>query len=156
MRSSLLLLAASVVSASILQPRLAPNLPADAFPKFTPLSMEDAKAGKDLKGHEHNATHARDFDDSVHTVQTRDAASCAASPNMRFEWRQYSTSDRLAFVAGIKCLMNKPPSGNFPPSTSRYEDFVRIHQIYMPNIHGNPKFLVCLPSIWSVLWKLTE
>lgn len=137
-----LVLAASVVSASILRPRLAPNLPADAFPKFHPLSFEDAQAGKDLIGHEHNGTHARGFDSSVPTVQTRDQASCSANPNMRFEWRQYSTSDRLAFVAAIKCLMNSPPSGNFPPATSRYEDFVRLHQLYMPNIHGNPKFLV--------------
>jgi tyrosinase len=146
MRSFLLLLATSVVSGSVLQPRLAPNLPADAFPKFQPFSFEELKAGKDLLGHEHNATHAHGLDESVHTVQTRDAASCSANPNMRFEWRQYSTSDRIAFVNGIKCLMNKPPSGNFPPATSRYEDFVRIHQLYMPNIHGNPKFLVCPPS----------
>jgi tyrosinase len=37
--------------------------------------------------------------------------------------------------------MNKPPSGNFPPATSRYEDLVRLHQMDVSNIHGNPKFL---------------
>ena len=38
--------------------------------------------------------------------------------------------------------MGKPPSGQFPPSKSRYEDFVRLHQMWMPNIHGNPKFMI--------------
>jgi len=46
-------------------------------------------------------------------------------------------------MAAMKCLMNAPPSGNFAPATNRYEDFVRIHQDYMPNVHNNAKF-----SIW--------
>jgi tyrosinase len=145
MRSSILLLAASLavsVSASVLQPRLAPNLPDSAFPKFHPITFEELQAGKDLEWKEHNATHTRGLEDSVHTVQTRDAASCANNYNMRYEWRQFSTSDRLAFIGAIKCLMGKPPSGNFPPATNRYEDLVRLHQLYMPNIHGNAKFLI--------------
>ncbi|KAK6851306.1 hypothetical protein PG987_000940 [Apiospora arundinis] len=70
------------------------------------------------------------------------AQQCAQNPNMRFEWRDYSDSDRHALVDGIKCLMNKPPSGKFQPSTNRYEDLVRIHQDYAPNIHNNNKFLI--------------
>lgn len=69
-------------------------------------------------------------------------SQCAANPNMRFEWKDYSASDRLAFVEAVKCLMDAPASGNFPPATSRYEDFVRLHQNYMPNVHNNAKFLV--------------
>jgi tyrosinase len=38
--------------------------------------------------------------------------------------------------------MNKPPSGNFAPATNRYEDLARLHQMYMPNVHGNAKFLL--------------
>ncbi|KAI1172221.1 hypothetical protein F4777DRAFT_562651 [Nemania sp. FL0916] len=69
------------------------------------------------------------------------AASCASNPNVRYEWDNYSASDKQALMAAIKCLMGKPPSGTFPPSTSRYEDFARLHQMYTPNIHQNAKFL---------------
>jgi tyrosinase len=69
------------------------------------------------------------------------AASCSANPNVRYEWDDYSTSDRQALMSAFKCLMNKPPSGAFPPSTSRWEDFARLHQMYTPNVHQNQKFL---------------
>ncbi|KAI0858486.1 hypothetical protein F4860DRAFT_302815 [Xylaria cubensis] len=69
------------------------------------------------------------------------SASCAANPNIRFEWDNYSASDRQALMSAFKCLMNKPPSGAFPPSTSRWEDFARLHQMYTPNVHQNQKFL---------------
>jgi tyrosinase len=143
MRSSLLLLAASVVSASIL-PRISKNLPSSAFPKFHTISLEDAHAGKDLPdGFESNSTHASLLSlQGTPTAQTAAAAACAAKPGMRTEWRQYSASDRLAFMTAIKCLMKKPPSGKFSPAANRYEDLVRLHQQFMPNIHNNAKFLV--------------
>lgn len=64
------------------------------------------------------------------------------NPQIRYEWSSYSTANRKKFVAAIKCLVNKPPSGNFPPATNRFEDLARLHQIYMPDVHGNPEFLV--------------
>ena len=70
------------------------------------------------------------------------AGTCNSDQNIRIEWRSYSTSDRLAFVGAIKCLINRAPSGAFPPARNRYEDFVRLHQLNQPNIHGNAKFLV--------------
>lgn len=144
MRSSLVLLAisAALSSASIL-PRAAPapNLPASSFPKFQELSQSDAEAGKDLPPGGFNTTSSR-FGASSGAAQTAASAACSAAPNIRIEWRSYSTSDRQAFIGAIKCLMGKPPSGQFPPATSRYEDFVRLHQMWMPNIHGNPKFLI--------------
>ncbi|KAI0440619.1 hypothetical protein F4803DRAFT_463766 [Xylaria telfairii] len=69
------------------------------------------------------------------------AASCASSPNIRYEWDDYSTSDRQALMSAFKCLMNKPASGAFSASTSRWEDFARLHQLYTPNVHQNQKFL---------------
>lgn len=69
------------------------------------------------------------------------AASCASSPNIRYEWDDYSTSDRQALMSAFKCLMNKPASGAFTASTSRWEDFARLHQLYTPNVHQNQKFL---------------
>lgn len=70
------------------------------------------------------------------------AASCASNSNVRFEWRDFSNTDRYALVNGIKCLMSKPASGKFPPARNRYEDFVRVHQQYSSSIHNNAKFLL--------------
>ncbi|KAH8662542.1 hypothetical protein BX600DRAFT_382622 [Xylariales sp. PMI_506] len=136
-----------------------PHVPDDEITRFTVVSLEDAKEGKypDFPGFRKShgepipapsgngssspATRTTEHDSRAELTE-RDAAACSANPNVRFEWRQYSQSDRVAFVAAIKCLMNKPPSGNFPPAASRYEDFARIHQLYMPNVHQNAKFLV--------------
>jgi tyrosinase len=74
-------------------------------------------------------------------VSASAAASCAANPNIRFEWDNYSASDRQALMSAFKCLMNKPPSGAFSASKSRWEDFARLHQMYTPNVHQNQKFL---------------
>jgi tyrosinase len=104
--------------------------------------LDQAQHAPDLALTEHNITHGVDLNSPLSQLNTASAASCAANPGMRFEWRQYSASDRAAFIAGIKCLMSRPPSGRFPPAQNRYEDFVRLHQLYMPNIHNNPKFLV--------------
>ncbi|KAI1211826.1 uncharacterized protein F4807DRAFT_378110 [Annulohypoxylon truncatum] len=59
-----------------------------------------------------------------------------SNPNVRYEWDNYSSSDKEAFVNAFKCLMDKPPSGKFAPSKSRFEDIVRLHQAYSPNIHS--------------------
>ncbi|OTA94538.1 hypothetical protein M434DRAFT_71090 [Hypoxylon sp. CO27-5] len=64
------------------------------------------------------------------------ATGDCANPNIRFEWDNYSGSDKQAFVDAIQCLINKPPSGKFSPAKNRYEDFVRLHQSYAPNIHS--------------------
>ncbi len=68
-------------------------------------------------------------------LQPRDAGDCP-NPNIRFEWDNYSASDRQAYVGAIKCLINRPASGKFSFSKNRYEDFVRLHQSYAPNIHS--------------------
>jgi len=126
------------------------NLPASAFPHFETQTLQEAKEGKDLINKTH--TEDNDLDDpnsgkfgAIHlstNVQSAAASACASNPNIRVEWRNYRTADRISFISAIKCLMSKPPSGNFPPATNRYEDFVRLHQKYMPNIHGNGNFLV--------------
>ncbi|KAI2627811.1 Di-copper centre-containing protein [Hypoxylon sp. NC1633] len=64
------------------------------------------------------------------------------NPNVRFEWRNYSTDDRKAFVNAIKCLMDKPSSGSFQGAQSRYEDLVSVHQQLTPSIHQSAIFLV--------------
>lgn len=146
MRFSILLLSnvAALASAGILN-RGPPSLPPAGFTTFSPMTLSDIKAGKDLpqgRNHSSPAADLGQFASVATDVQTASAASCAANPGMRFEWRQYSGTDRIAFIAAIKCLLNKPPSGNFQPARNRYEDFVRLHQLYMPNVHGNPKFLI--------------
>lgn len=144
-------IAASAVSASAskhVHKRMSANLPADAFPTFKLVPLEDAKEGKDLLDWpEGNVTQAHanvhEVDNMrVATVASAAAANCAANPNIRYEWRNTPTADRVAFISAIKCLMGKPPSGNFAPATNRYEDLVRLHQKYMPNVHGNANFVI--------------
>jgi tyrosinase len=146
MKSLVFLLAVSAASAASILPRLAENLPASSFPTFPLLSQAQFEAGEDLPPGGFNTTvspttHAT-VEPAAAVAATAAEASCSANPNIRIEWRSYPTADRLAFIAAIKCMMGKPPSGNFPPATSRYEDFARLHQLYMPNVHGNPKFLI--------------
>ncbi len=78
--------------------------------------------------------------EGLFTTQSTAAGSCT-NPNIRFEWDDYSTSDRQALMSAFKCLMNKPASGAFTASKSRWEDFERLHQLYTPNVHQNQKFL---------------
>ncbi|PGH13991.1 hypothetical protein AJ80_06131 [Polytolypa hystricis UAMH7299] len=152
--ASVILAAASLASAAV--PRIlpkapilpqAPNLPTSAFPKFHTLPLEDARAFKDLEGLGLDLTKileepAPKPEDGLARISTFSASTCQANPNMRIEWKRYPAADRRAFIAAIKCLMGKPTSGRFSPSTNRYEDLVRLHQMYMPNIHGNPKFML--------------
>ncbi|KAI0440817.1 hypothetical protein F4803DRAFT_456341 [Xylaria telfairii] len=68
-------------------------------------------------------------------LEGRDTGDCA-NPAVRYEWDNYSESDRQAFLSAIQCLVKKPASGKFSPSKNRYEDIVRLHQSYAPNIHS--------------------
>jgi len=78
-----------------------------------------------------------DFFDDVHDfLEPRDAGDCQ-NPNVRYEWDDYSTSDKNAFISAIQCLIKAKPSGKFSPSRNRYEDFVRLHQTYAPSIHSD-------------------
>ena len=136
------MLAVSSAAASVLP---VVNLPASAFPKFATLSHADAINGLDLlDGLLGNSTASTEAPAVVAapTVLTETAAQCAANPSVRPEWSYLSVPDRQSFVASIKCLINKPPSGNFAPATNRFEDLARLHQLFMPNVHGNAKFLV--------------
>lgn len=157
MRSSILFLTASTVSAGLIPnivPATATNLPASAFPSFKTLSLEDAINEVDLLVDsvvepvlgsllEHNATHSSFHEElAVPTVLSEAATACSAGPPKRYEWNSFKTSDRVNFINSIKCLIKKPASGNFPPATNRFEDLARLHQMYMPNVHGNAKFLV--------------
>ena len=141
MRSSLFLAVAGAASAAVAASvPLSTSLPASAFPGFKTISLDEAREGKDLPNG-FNLSDADSSNQATH-VQTAAEAACSANPNIRYEWRQYSDSDKSAFINAIKCLINKPSSGNFPPAQNRYEDLARVHQMYMPNIHQNAKFLI--------------
>ncbi|EEH10777.1 conserved hypothetical protein [Histoplasma capsulatum G186AR] len=160
MRWTLLLLGASVASASLKEilADLSPSLPLSSFGKFHTISLEDVKKGKDLIGKlirppldpSPNPKLSPDPNPSPKlspseptepTFQTL-AAGCAGRTNMRTEWRRTSHDDRLAFLNAVKCLMNRPPSGRFSSATNRYEDFARLHQQKLSEIHQNDMFLV--------------
>lgn len=66
------------------------------------------------------------------------------NPRVRVEWSNMSNSQRDAYVAGIRCLMEKPSSnpGRFPGSRSLYEDLTSLHQQVVGQVHQSGKFLV--------------
>jgi tyrosinase len=167
MRSTFLLIAASVASASAEPlstiPRdLAPNLPVSSFPGMNKTPFSEAvnifesilsDVGLDTEAQPGTKTPSdaqvagpavsaatSSTAQTAQTAQTADAAACAANPNVRFEWRDYSDSDRVALMAAINCLIDLPPSGDFPAATNRYEDLAAHHQILTPTIHNNAIF----------------
>lgn len=157
-----LVLAATAASALMVVPRDAPNMPNSAFPKFETITLDEAKQGKDrdiqglpAKPISNLTLPVASVESSVKakigvslaattSIKATTAASkaCAANPNNRFEWREYSPSRRLAFVNACKCLMNKPASGRFTQAKNRYEDFVALHQNVMTQVHNNALFLI--------------
>ncbi|KAI0144433.1 hypothetical protein GGR57DRAFT_482024 [Xylariaceae sp. FL1272] len=113
------------------------------LPVFGPGHHKDLRGWLDWKANHasHSAGHAfGQVSDEVEDIiddslEPRDAGDCA-NPNVRYEWDNYSASDKTAFVNAIQCLINKPPSGRISASKNRYEDIVRLHQSYAPNIHS--------------------
>jgi tyrosinase len=137
MKLFLLLLAASVASAAP-QPATAAALPAEAFPTFHPVSLEEFKAGLS----EEELSPPKGKSAGLAVEESAAAAAVCTDPSVRIEWRNYTTSDRQAFMSAIRCLLTRPPSGNFPPATNRYEDLARLHQLMRLTIHQNHIFLV--------------
>lgn len=75
------------------------------------------------------------------TTDTNTTGACS-SISTRIEWRDYSTADRVAFVDAIDCLIKSPSAGDqYAPSTSRYEDFARTHQLLTATVHHSNIFL---------------
>jgi tyrosinase len=135
-----LILAATTVSGSVL-PRAtfgdAPNLPSTDVPHFQVVSFEDAQA-------KHGNSRIQEVPLAANTTAaaaTPESEACAANPSVHVEWRKATAADRQGLISAVLCLMGKPASGNFPPSTSLYEDMVRLHQALMPQVHQNAKFL---------------
>jgi tyrosinase len=82
-----------------------------------------------------------DLEDVLNKILPKRQGLCS-NVRTRVEWDHASDNDRQGYVNAIKCLMNKPPSGQFGPSRSRYDDLVGLHQTLTPNVHGNAKFLL--------------
>ncbi|KAK8009762.1 hypothetical protein PG989_000695 [Apiospora arundinis] len=144
---------------------LAPALPLSAFPKFETVKLQNAKQvaavddgsgnpgqskitsahvpGSDSATRPANVGGTINNDDRNSTVSSqKNKASSCGTPSSRAEWRSYPTRSKRAFVDAIACLQSRPASGDFPPATNRYEDFVRLHQALTPNIHNNDLFLI--------------
>ncbi|KAK7911869.1 Tyrosinase-like protein 1 [Apiospora marii] len=123
---------ATADSASIAE---APAAPA------TPATPPNANGGTPANANSDSNNNNNNNNNSTVDAQKNDAAPCGTAPP-RLEWRDYPTRSKRALVDAIACLQSKPPSGDFPPATSRYEDFVRLHQAWTPNIHNNDMFLI--------------
>ncbi|KAI1633782.1 hypothetical protein F4809DRAFT_568482 [Biscogniauxia mediterranea] len=120
------------------------GLPLDTFGQVHHVTPEEALAKLDLGGNNFTLLPVSGAIDKLVTsieqkiesaLHPRDDGDCA-NPNIRFEWDDYSASDKDAFVSAIQCLVQRPASGRFSPARNRYEDFVRLHQTYAPNIHS--------------------
>ncbi|CAJ2513968.1 Uu.00g020870.m01.CDS01 [Anthostomella pinea] len=129
---------------STLERRATQGLPLSSFGTVHSVTLEEAQAGVDLIGTNFTLLPisgnplkplVTGLLDEISSILPRDTGDCA-NPNIRFEWDDYSASDKQAYVDAIQCLHNKPASGQWSPSQNRWEDIVRIHQSYAPNIHS--------------------
>ena len=68
--------------------------------------------------------------------------TCTA-PVQRKEWRTLSDAEKVHFLLSVKCLMESDSilQDRYPASTSRYEDFLAIHQEQTPFVHWAGQFL---------------
>lgn len=112
----------------------------------TTIKPEDLQAAKDKLPAlviPNNATlpnNTQSLDEELNNFVKRQ--STCSNVRTRVEWDHASDNDRQGYIDAIKCLMNQPPSGQFPVSQSRYDDLVGLHQTLTPNVHGNAKFLL--------------
>lgn len=116
----------------------------------TTIKPDDLQAAKDqvptlvlpINGTVHGAlAKLADTVDDVLDHFTKRQGLCS-NVRTRVEWDHASNDQRQGYINAIKCLMNSPPSGQFPVSQSRYDDLVGLHQTLTPNVHGNAKFLL--------------
>ncbi|KAF3760963.1 Di-copper centre-containing protein [Cryphonectria parasitica EP155] len=124
------------------------DIPLDDFGAFNTLTLQQVVDDPTLldTASTINGTSSNDLGNiktaSLAVEESPQASSCT-SPQTRIEWRDYSSSDRQAFVDGISCLTQLPSAGSaYAPSTSRYEDLVRTHQKLTTQVHGNGIFLL--------------
>ncbi|USP81664.1 hypothetical protein yc1106_08938 [Curvularia clavata] len=120
-------------------------LPLEAFnTKYhhTPIPLEDAKVK--LSNYRMATPPQADPAPSYQPYKAAAYQSGAKCANVRtrVEWDRMADSDKQKYVDGIKCLLNRAPSGQFPNAKNRYEDLVALHQKLTPNVHGNDKFLL--------------
>ena len=131
---------------------LFPALPVSEFAKTAAhtLTLEEALAGLNITDKIHDI--ADGIEDGIHqgldllgSLKPKEHLSARATCStvrVRTEWDSVSTADRQNFVDSLKCLMKKAPSGQFPASKSRYEDFTALHQTLTPRVHNSAKFLL--------------
>jgi tyrosinase len=114
---------------------LAPALPMETFglTAAEPISLADAQSGGG------DEVPAKPKGEMLFAIA---ATNKCANLRVRREWDTYSNSDRQAFIDALKCLLGRPPSGQFRAATSRYEDMAELHQSFTPSVHGNSKFLL--------------
>ncbi|KAK7914516.1 hypothetical protein PG985_012219 [Apiospora marii] len=135
------LLGASMVSALALPNEpTAPKDPGHTMKLFTLEQMKEAFSNGTLPPINAPVSHKEPKAQTNAMFKVNAVNSCASNPNVRFEWRDYSDSDRHALVDSIQCLRTRP--ARIAGANSRFEDFAVIHRNFSPNIHNNQKFLL--------------
>ncbi|KAJ5020480.1 hypothetical protein J3E73DRAFT_435483 [Bipolaris maydis] len=117
---------------------VAKALPAEAFKtqySHTPVPIEEARAAL-----EHYTFNMSEVIGSGKYDKRQSAQRCA-NPTIYIEWDRSNDDQRQKYFDAFKCLMSRPPSGQFAASKSRYEDLTALHQTLTPNVHDNGKFL---------------
>ncbi|KAH8647369.1 hypothetical protein BX600DRAFT_153116 [Xylariales sp. PMI_506] len=90
---------------------------------------------------------------SARPSSTSSTSPKCTAPVVRKEWRNASASEKTTFVQALQCLVKKPASGQYPHSTSRFEDLAYVHQQMASQIHSNAMFL---PWHRYFVWTMSD
>ncbi|ESK91284.1 tyrosinase central domain-containing protein [Moniliophthora roreri MCA 2997] len=65
-----------------------------------------------------------------------------SSPTIRREWRALSTTERQAYIDGVKCLQTLPSrTAAIKEAKTRFDDFQSVHIVLAPDVHVVGQFL---------------
>ncbi|KAF8053794.1 hypothetical protein FPV67DRAFT_1461980 [Lyophyllum atratum] len=86
---------------------------------------------------------SRKSSEAQHSKGKHTGKEQCSDPIVRREWRHLSMHQRKDYLRAVKCMMAKPPKlGSYAEGiTTRWEDFIWIHQSMMPMVHWVGHFL---------------
>ncbi|RPA76178.1 Di-copper centre-containing protein [Ascobolus immersus RN42] len=59
----------------------------------------------------------------------------------RRAWHKLTNREKKSYLDAVVCLMNKPTKTKLPFAVSRFDDFIKLHQLQANRIHGDGWFL---------------
>lgn len=55
----------------------------------------------------------------------------------RRAWHKLSSKEKKAYLDAVVCLMNKPSQTGLEGVKSRFDDFIKLHQVQSNRVHGD-------------------